>query len=80
MCHVRRARDIVLPKTISFPLMQRLALHGANRDLTLPGLVVGAGDDGITYLNDGTSDDFKIKEKLDGACGETNINTGVESR
>ena len=35
--NVRKVCEVIFPDTVSFPLRQRLALHGAFRDATVPG-------------------------------------------
>ena len=49
---MRRSIDIDFPEIISYPLRQRLMVHGAVADRTLPALGVAAEEDGWTLAEE----------------------------
>ena len=50
--HVRRSIDIDFPEIVSYPLRQRLTVHGAVADRTLPAPGVAAEEDGWTPVEE----------------------------
>ena len=50
--HVRRSIDIDFPEIVSYPLRQRLMVHGAVADRTLPAPGVAAEEDGWTLAEE----------------------------
>ena len=51
--HVRRSIDIDFPENVSYPLRQRLMVHGAVADRTLPAPGVAAEEDGTLIAYSG---------------------------
>ena len=47
---IRRSCDIVFPEVVSFPLKQRLALHGALMDKSLPEPMISEGVSALFVL------------------------------
>ena len=50
--HVRRCNDIDFPEIVSSPLRQRLMVHGAVADRTLPVLGVAIEEDGCALAEE----------------------------
>ena len=50
--HLRRSIDIDFPEIVSYPLRQRLMVHGAVADRTLPDPGVAAEEDGLTQAEE----------------------------
>ena len=65
---IRRTCDVVFPETITFPLKERLSLHGAGVDRTLPAPRIN--DDGGWSMAEEKEDDVMEEDFYDGAWEE----------
>ena len=71
--HVRRCNDIVLPEIVSYPLRQRLMVHGAVADRTLPVPGVATEEDGWALAEERED----IQDEVVFADGAWNENAAV---
>ena len=71
--HVRRSIDIVFPEIVSDPLRQRLMVHGAVADRTLPVPGVATEEDGSALAEERED----IQDEVDFADGAWNENAAV---
>ena len=71
--HVRRSIDIDFPEIVSYPLRQRLMVHGAVADRTLPAPGVAAEEDGWTLAEEHED----IQDDVAFADGAWNENAAV---
>ena len=71
--HVRRCNDIDFPEIVSYPLRQRLRVHGAIADRTLPVPGVATEEDGWALAEE--SED--IQDEVVFADGAWNENAAV---
>ena len=71
--HVRRSIDIDFPEIVSYPLRQRLMVHGAFADRTLPAPGVAAEEDGWTLAEEHEN----IQDDVAFVDGDWNKNAAV---